>query len=190
MPETLELALRPVLESIAIRFANEGVPIAAISRSMQQESSGLREVLHEAIDQGKLLAMPKEDWPPGSDPHDRLPVQFQINLDDDFLKVHIMKTFKLTRLRAKLFCKLLRSGLVTKEVLHTCVEENRGFREETTDIKIVDVVICHMRKQLKHHGIFIDTVWGVGYCMSDDMRKRAIDILNVPGLKPVIGVQS
>jgi hypothetical protein len=53
------------VEAIAVRLADEGVPLRAIARAINTPSDQLRTKLREARDEGRLLDLPKEDWPPG-----------------------------------------------------------------------------------------------------------------------------
>ena len=50
---------------IAVRLADQGVPLRAIARAVRMPSSDLREQLHEALSDGRLLELPCDDWPPG-----------------------------------------------------------------------------------------------------------------------------
>jgi DNA-binding response OmpR family regulator len=38
--------------------------------------------------------------------------------------------------------------------------------------KIIDVFICKARKKLQRHNVWIETVWGQGYKLSDEARAR------------------
>jgi hypothetical protein len=53
------------VDAIAVRLADEGVPLRAIARATNTPSDQLRAKLREAHDEGRLLDLPKEDWPPG-----------------------------------------------------------------------------------------------------------------------------
>src|SRR3954465_15888923 len=49
----------------AIRLADEGVPLRAIARATKIPSEELRTALEEARDDGRLIELPRDDWPPG-----------------------------------------------------------------------------------------------------------------------------
>lgn len=48
------------------------------------------------------------------------------------------------------------------------------------EIKIVDVFICKMRRKLKPFGIIIETIWGQGYRLSPECRKRLLTDVREP----------
>jgi DNA-binding winged helix-turn-helix (wHTH) protein len=78
---------------------------------------------------------------------------------------------------------LLKRDEADKDTLHYVIETQRALRRsrlnnsETTDPKMVDVVICKLRKKLKPLGINIKTLWGRGYYLNEESRKVAESIL-------------
>lgn len=76
--------------------------------------------------------------------------------------------FRLTGAETKVFGRLLKGGAVTKDALMACLYRDVG-RDEV-EIKIVDVFVCKLRKKLKPFGLTIETIWGVGYTMTAEMR--------------------
>ena len=50
------------------------MPLASDARAVQKPASDLREQLHEALYDGRLLELPVDDWPPGC-PKDRRALQ-------------------------------------------------------------------------------------------------------------------
>lgn len=54
----------------------------------------------------------------------------------------------------------VRENVCTKEAIYADLYDDR---EINPDPKIIDVVICKLRKKFLRHGIFIKTVWGRGY---------------------------
>lgn len=73
--------------------------------------------------------------------------------------------------REKDFLRVLagRDGLMTKGAIYGAVY---GQSDDGPEIKIVDVIICKLRRKLVDHGIFIETVWGQGYKL--DSRSRQL----------------
>jgi hypothetical protein len=63
-------------------------------------------------------------------------------------------------------------------MLHAVIESRRPHPKVETEPKIVDVVICKLRKKLEPLGLRIETVWSCGYFMSDEHRKTAMTMLN------------
>lgn len=75
----------------------------------------------------------------------------------------------LTGSETKVFGRLLRQGVATKDAIMASLYRDEG-RDEA-EIKIVDVFICKMRKKLAPWGIEILTVWGVGYQLAPASRE-------------------
>lgn len=169
MPQTIEDTMAGL--------ADEGVPIAAIARALKTPSADVREVLHDAAAAGKIFAVPKEDWPPSSRRDEREPALITNLPDGEKFIMDCVRTFRVTRLQARLLSVLIRRPEATKQMLHQVVEQSRDPTKESTDMKIVDVVICHLRKRLKPFALDIETIWSCGYCMSADTRRRAVQML-------------
>ncbi len=175
------------LDDLIVRMADEGVPIGAISRIAQLPSVEFRPILHGAVTDGRLLELPREDWPPAVRRIDRVPQLSEARMakarakhtisDDDTVLLGLAEVFKATRLQAKVLLKLLRRGQCTKEMLHDTVEDNRGNPSEPTQGKIVQVMICHLRKKLKPFGLAIKTKHGIGYSMVVEDRRRIVELL-------------
>lgn len=78
--------------------------------------------------------------------------------------------FRLTGTETKMFGRLLRGGVVTKDAFMAILY--RDFAKDEAEIKIVDVFICKLRKKLKPFGLEITTRWGTGYEMPADSVRR------------------
>lgn len=167
----------PALQAVAIRMADEGVPVRAIARSTRISSDDLYMTLRDAIGRGVLVEMPKDDWPLGSSRGARTAFNGTALENEDALKVACAKIFKATRLEAAILSVMFKRTEVTKQQLHQVIEQSRPPGREETDPKMVDVIICHLRKKLKPFGIEIETVWGIGYLISVEGRDLAIRTL-------------
>ena len=162
------------MTGMIVRAADEGVPIGALVRIFGP-FEGLRELLHSAVNNGRLVAMPREDWPPAVPRDQRAPTVagHPLGDDDDNLFIQCAKALKTTKLETSVLTVLLRRGHADRDQLHKAVEDNRGHQNDPTDIKIVDVVICKMRKKLAVHGLKITTIHSIGYEMSEADRQKA-----------------
>lgn len=56
---------------------------------------------------------------------------------------------------------------LSKEALHTAIDVDI---EPSSYIKIVDVIICHIRRKVGKHGVKINTIWGRGYLLAPESR--------------------
>ncbi len=170
---------------VAIAAANEGIPVAAIARITKEDLSEVYLVLTEAKDAGSILDLPKADWPPGKSAADRVPCPGPIAADDDLLFT-CKRTFKLTALEVAFLVCLLRNQEANKTRLHHVVQQQRASRQsqpdmrDETDPKMVDVIICKLRKKLKtvDASLKIETIWGGGYCIDAAMKPKIIAAAN------------
>lgn len=163
------------------RLAHEGVPVRVIARSFQIQSDVVRETLEFAIQIGGITEMPRDDWPPTARRADRLPSAGVV--PDDDLMMGAQRALGLTRLEASFLVVLLKRNEADKATLHAVNEQQRSFRgtrpnnTDPTDPKIVDVVICKLRKKLKPHNIIIQTLWGAGYFVAPEHRTIALALI-------------
>jgi DNA-binding response OmpR family regulator len=169
----------PTLSAIAVRLADEGIPVRAIARGTKLPSEDVYEVLRGAMEIGSIVELPKDDWPAGSNRDQRSRLHNTLLEQEETLRFACTRFFKATKLQATLLSTLLRRNEATKSQLHLVLEQNRpgDNHANATDPKIVDVLICHLRKKLAPYDVKIETVWGTGYLISAPHRERAIALL-------------
>lgn len=167
---------------VAVQLADEGVPIKAIVRSLDTDRDEVREVLRNAVREGYIVEMPREDWPAGTPRSKRVPLHNRKNIgsirDDSAEYLVLMRVFKTTLQQSKVLLKLIRRDECTKEVLHSAVTLDRASIDEVTDIKIIDVIICNLRKKLKPFDIVVDTIHSCGYSMPNESRQKALELIS------------
>lgn len=168
----------PWQRAVMVRLADEGIPINAIARSLRTPSSDVREIIKEACEKSQILAVPRDDWPPGSQRDGRLPDCVRLSMADPVFITHLMRAYHVTGSEAALLAGLIRRPEMTRASLHVLIQ--REGRDEDTDIKIVDVFMCKLRAKLKKHGIFIKTIWGRGYFLEPAGRKMIMEKLGIP----------
>ena len=175
-PPPLE-ELRYDLVPIAVRLADEGVPLYAIARVLKSPAEYVRAALYVAKGEGKILEMPREDWPPNSLRANRDPMQGKKMGDEDIV-FNCVRLFKVTRQQASLLSVLIRRNEVSKDMMHQIIEQSRGpNKDDPTDPKMVDVIICKLRGKFKPHKIIIHTLWGAGYYLDDTSRSIIEELL-------------
>jgi hypothetical protein len=162
---------------VAVRLADEGIPVLAIARATKLPSTDIYQALRTAVAQGFILEMPRDDWPPGSKRADRLALAGTPLENEEDLKCACTRYFKTSPLEAAMLGLMLKRDEVTKVQLHAVIEANRPPGKEITEIKMVDVMICKLRKKLAVHAVSIATMWGVGYFISRADREKAIKVL-------------
>ncbi len=70
---------------------------------------------------------------------------------------------------ARLLGCLLRRERWTRDDLYVALYDDPASAPQ---IKTIDVHMVHLRAALKPHGITIETLWGVGYFMTREMKAR------------------
>lgn len=169
------------LATIANQLADEGVPVGAIARSINIPFADVSKFLQKSVVAGKIIQVPKADWP--VDKHStrdtRLP-QFDLftGYNEEMLLLTLIRIYKVSKLQAAFFGALLRRKEVTRQALHEIIESRRSPDADETEEKMVDVVICNLRKRLKPHHLIIKTIWSAGYYIETDQRRQVRDTLN------------
>jgi|HubBroStandDraft_2_1064218.scaffolds.fasta_scaffold295993_2 hypothetical protein len=172
---------------IAARAANEGIPVAAIARIVEHPYEEVVDTLKEAHARGEIGEMPKPDWPPAAPWSARLPsVPRSANHED--VEFQCRRAFKLTNLEAGFMMVLLRCECADKDKLHNVIESQRRSRQnlpdssELTDPKMVDVMICKLRKKLKDLDpkFMISTSWGKGYYFEAAVKQQIFALIGGP----------
>jgi hypothetical protein len=150
-----------------------------MARALKQTTDAVRETVQEAIANGRIVQMPKDDWPVGQSRDDRTPTFIRQNrMDDESLIFSCIRLFHVTRLQASLLAVLIVRNEVSKDTMHQIIESRRTPGKEETDPKMVDVVICHLRKRLKPFNLKINTLWACGYYMEPPQRKTILEMVN------------
>lgn len=80
--------------------------------------------------------------------------------------------FPLTDREEALFKALISRPQWTREALLNSLYLGVSDRD-LPDLRMVDVLVCKVRRKLKPFGLEIQTYWGKGFGMTADMRARA-----------------
>ena len=80
--------------------------------------------------------------------------------------------FGLTAQEGRVFGVLLKRQQASKDQIMAALY---GNRLEEAEMKIVDVFICKIRKKLGPFGIVIETLWGRGYALEAESRRRLVE---------------
>lgn len=162
-------------------LAHEGVPVRAIARVTAISFGDVYEVLEDALADGQIIEIPQVDWPPLEARSGRRPM-FSGDIPLPDMLLGFQRVLHLTPLEANFLALLLRRDEVDKDTLHGVVEHQREQRRhrpdksEPTDKKIVDVIICKLRKKLPVD-VSIVTIWGRGYFIDEAGRQRAKELI-------------
>lgn len=182
--EVISTSLAVSASRVAVRMAIEGIPVAAIARSLSVPSAHALASLQIAQVAGDITAVPRYDWNPKTKIGDRMPQHSTVIPEGDLLFM-VRKSFKLAPLEAAFLVVLMRCEHADKARLHTVIENQRFSRSsnpdrlEVTEQKMVDVIICKLRKRLKgvSPDFKIETVWGSGYYIEHDVRDAIMSRL-------------
>lgn len=166
--------LEKPFDVIAARLAHEGVPISAIARSFNRPSIEIRACLEYQVEVGNITELPAPDWPPTGRRANRLPT-FMRSGSEMIQLLSCQRALGLTPLEAAFMMVLMKRDEADKDTLHYVIETQRALRRadnpEMTDKKMVDVIICKLRKKLKKFNVDIKTIWGRGYYIEEDGRQ-------------------
>lgn len=165
---------------IAVRLADEGVPIKAMARSLFVSYAEIVQHLKEAMDHGMILTIPRDDWPIGSRREDRVPDALPLEMPDTQMALLAGRVFHLGPALARMFTVMLRRAEMTKQALHSATQGEAGTKGGDAHIKTVDVQIHKLRQKLTPHGIVIETIWGRGYFVPKESKAFAFKIMGVP----------
>lgn len=176
----------PATQEVIVALADEGVPVRVIARAARVPGEDVYEMLHEAIANGTIIELPKDDWPPRGRRADRQPGwQAILQMDDVALRLGCASVFHMSPTQSAVFTAFLKRPTLTKEQVHHAIEAARDPAKKETDIKMVDVIVYHVRKRLKTLGMELKTLWGSGYAISEEDRGKALamlgDFLNTKG---------
>jgi len=156
-----------VIPEIAIRLADEVVPLRAIARAIKESSDVLRDRLRAAQAAGRLLDLPRDDWPPGF-PRDQRALQLSrlVVENRDAVLLAVQQIFHMTPTEVGLLLVLLQHASLFKDRI-----------DNMMPAKTVDVHICRIRKRLLPYGIEITTLWGNGYRLPLAGRRKTMDMI-------------
>lgn len=156
-----------VIPDIAVRLADEGVPLRAIARAIKMSSVMVRERLRLAQAAGQLLDLPRDDWPPGF-PRDQRALQLSrlVTENRDQLLVAMQQIFGLTPTEISLLLVLVQHPSLLRDRINDAMPS-----------RTVNVHMCAIRKRLEPYGIHITTLWGHGYQFSNKDRRKMMELI-------------
>jgi hypothetical protein len=164
------LATPPI--ELAIKLADEGVPLRAIARAVDVPSEEVRDCLSQARANGRLLSLPREDWPPGF-PRDERALQLSrlVVKDREAMVRAVGRLFDLTATETRVLLALVQSSMVAR------------LRADMNN-QAMNVHVHWLRKKLAKHNIGIETVRSYGYQLSPANRQAvtALILARVEGL--------
>ena len=65
-----------------------------------------------------------------------------------------------------------RDKVLSKEQIMTFLYSARPYADQPQDVKIIDVVVCKLRRKFRLLNVTIGTVWGRGYCIDHDNHAK------------------
>jgi hypothetical protein len=142
--------------------------LCAIARALHVSSDVLREQLVTARQDGRLLDLPCNDWPPGQSaprlPQHRAPLDAMQQLKSDYTLSIVRRMFRLTHSEAVLLLTLLRATELSKH-------------HNAMSAEAIDVHVCRLRRRLRLYDVEIKTIWGYGYEMPASSRHKALQLI-------------
>jgi hypothetical protein len=155
---------------LAIRLADEGVPIAAIARTLILPFEDIEAIITDALKEGDIAVMPQPDWPHGKIRYGgevlQEPRQRFAGLDEAVAAVPM--SLDLTPAEATILgCLMLRNFASKAFIYHALYGDDLNGGP---DPKILDVYICRIRKKVEG----ISTIWGRGFSLSEESRAKIV----------------
>jgi len=75
----------------------------------------------------------------------------------------LRRSFGLTPAQARILAALSHGGMRTHEFLRASMYDG----PKDSDIHIIKVQMCHLRRKLKGRGVVIECIWGTGYQITE-----------------------
>lgn len=97
-------------------------------------------------------------------------------LPDEVFVQRARRLFHITALSARLLQVLVEKGELSKESLFFALYSDKIDQPE---LKIVDVLLCKIRKGISPFGVKVETVWGFGYHMFEEDSKKTLSLLDM-----------
>ena len=89
----------------------------------------------------------------------------------------VTRIFSLTALQAKIFCLLLSTGEAGKyELIDGCYDIHMQAMMGDTELAL-RCAVKHMRRHIRPHGLDVETIYAVGYRMTEENRRRARELM-------------
>jgi hypothetical protein len=168
-------------------FARQGIAISTIARAMAIPTTRILAMCQRAHENDELQMLPPAT---PDDPRHSLLVELtnlRAQLDDAQAQLrdmhalnetgaeNLMGVAGFTKMEARVASTVARFGRCTKATIYHALYGHLPD-DEQREPKIVDVMICKIRRKLRPAGIEITTHWGVGYGMSqeDVVRLREL----------------
>jgi DNA-binding response OmpR family regulator len=156
-------------QDLAVRLANEGVPVRAIARATQAPSADIRLQLERARSTGHLIDLPCDDWPSGYPREQRLLQLTRLVVkDSDSLQAAIRQIFRASPIESQMLLLLIQNQEVHQDRL-------RGLSGSASEG--IRVHLYRLRRYLQAFKLEIKTLYGYGYRMSPEHRRKALDLI-------------
>jgi hypothetical protein len=167
-------------EHVVLRLADEGVPVAAISRALKRPSDQLWPLIEEALFNGQLAVRPAADWRPGSRRDDRVPQKAPVRAADfEQLTTDLRLAFDLEPAESRLLALLMVRDDAPRAALQSAVRGPGGI----ADPGALDACADALRRKLARRGIGIETIRGDRYVLplaaAARLRRRVVEIREV-----------
>lgn len=88
-------------------------------------------------------------------------------------ELYLPPHLKLTARQEQLVKVMMSRPMMTREAAMFIIYQDNP---EGVEPKILDVFICKIRKKLAEHGIEIKTIWGRGWQITEDGRRRIAEL--------------
>jgi DNA-binding response OmpR family regulator len=157
---------------IAIRLANEGVPVQAIARATGWSYADVHAQLQTAQSDGSLVAIPCADWPAGYTREQKLlHLSHSVLNNKADLEKAIHRVFHIPPRLAQILLLLLQHPEVHRDRFAHLTYATTGLSNVTA------VHVSYLRGKLQKFGLTVQTIYGYGYRMSPEHQRKALNLI-------------
>lgn len=168
-------------ETVAVRMAMEGIPIASIGRVLRWSPALVRVVLGQALASGVLKLSPPVEWDPPSLPRRATSLRFEVDPAEvgKLTMRLVVAPLGLHRQHAIAAAVLALAPVADED---TIAQYAVSHAIDPRASKVIDVLICKLRPRLAAIDVSVETVWGVGYRLTEENRSRLLIWLEKQGV--------
>lgn len=76
---------------------------------------------------------------------------------------------------------LLRRQRISRESAFDAIYGSHHESDQPESLRVIDTIVCRMRKRLRGYGITVKNVWHEGYYLDADSRSRLKELVDGPG---------
>lgn len=162
-----------MIEAYAISLAAEGVPVCVIARSLKIKSEDIRTFLKGALEDGRIVVLPPEDWLQKSKEGGVL-----IGVPLDVRERAARRVFGVSSQQSRVLLALLLYPMCSRERLDRALNRDKDVDADHCDYAACKVVVFNIRHKMERHSWFAIRPSENGYYCDGAARKKALAMVD------------